>query len=216
MENYIERKKAYFERLRANEILLLALQVPSSYGNDVNEIFIDPQDELELDIAEGTITFIEDSDRISEGHSNKTYGVEEFSKIFIVDYFIRIINALKNKDNAVLESISEEIRKSRSIEEITEMYYDLQSIATNTNTMVAMGEYVLEHTGFDVDNDLSMLQFKLYFAKATEFIKSCMPSVQQSKEEMKKPESVAAFKTFVNIFHSLVERDYGNKNNLGK
>ena len=121
-----------------------------------------------------------------------------------------------NKDNAVLEAISEEIRKSRSIEEITEMYYDLQSIATNTNTMVAMGEYVLEHTGFDVDDNLSMLQFKLYFAKATEFIKSCMPSVQQSKEEMKKPESVAAFKTFVNIFHSLVERDKGNKNNLGK
>ena len=216
MENFIERKKAYFERLRANEILLLALQVPSVDGNDVNEIFIDPQDELELEIANGMITFIEDSDKISEGHSNKTYGEEEFSKIFIVDYFIRIINALKNQEKETLEKIKVEFSQTRSVEEITEMYYDLQSIAANTNTMVAMGEYVLEHTGFDVDDDLSMLQFKLYYAKATEFIKRCLPTVQQSKEEMKKPESLEAFRTFVNVFHSLVERDYGNKNNLGK
>ena len=215
MENFNERKRAYFERLRDNKYILEALKAKEDNSVETLAMIIDPQDETELEIANGMITFFGDTLNMIMEQYERDYEEKEMSEIPIIDYFIRTITALRNGDKEALEAIKQEISKTPSAESIADMFYDLMSIMMYDAE--AMSVYVFEKSGFDYDDDLSELQFQLYFKKANEFINSCMPSMQTQKaEDLKNPETVMFFKKFVDRFHSLYQRDYDNKNNLGK
>lgn len=215
MENFIERKKAYFERLKDHKEILEGLMAQENNSVETMAMLIDPQDETELEIADGMLTFFGDTLNMFMQQDERDYEEKDMSGIPIIDYFIRSITALKNSDKEALEEIKKEISQSPSAELVADMFYDLMSIMMYDAE--AMGEYVFEKSGFDYDDDLSGLQFQLYFKKANEFINSCMPSMQTQKaEDLKNPETIMFFKKFVDRFHNLYLRDYENQNNLGK
>jgi len=215
MEDFIEKKKAYFEKLRNNREVLELLTAKDSNAVEAMSMMIDPQNETELELADGIFTFFSDTIKIFTESYKRDYKERDLSEVQVVDYFVRAIIALKNSDKEALEAIKVEISQTASPAMVAEMFYDLLSIMMFDAE--AIGGYVCEKSGFATDDYLSVLQFQLYFKKANEFINSCMPNMQaQTVEDMKNPETAKYFKDFIDRFHSLYQRDYENQNNLGK
>ena len=214
MEDFNEKKKAYFEKLRNNEDILSAMMAKEENSVETMSLIIDPQDETELVIADGIITFFGDTIKIFTEYCSRDFEEPDYSSILIMKFFVRVINALRSGNKEELEAIRAEISNAPTPETVAEMMYELlHCMSTDPESM---GEYIFEECGFE-DDQLSILQFQLYFKKANEFINSCMPSVQsQNMEDLKNPKNISDFQRFVDKFHSLYQRDYENENNLGK
>ena len=213
MENFIERKQAYLEKLRSNEYLLDAILAQKGKSAEVTAMIINPQDEGELTIADKIVTFVGDILNMMIKQGERDYDGKDMTKKPIINYFVRTIIAFKNSDKEALEAIKQEISQIPSADFMADMFYDFISITTYDAE--AMTAYLFEQTGFNHDK-LSLAQFEDCFKRANSLIIGCLPSMETIEvEDMKNLETAKFYNQFIDRFHSLYQRDYENKNKLG-
>ena len=159
MENFNERKKAYFEKLRENKYILEALKAKEDNSVETMAMIIDPQDETELAIADGMITFFGDTLNMFMQQYDRDYEEKDMSEVPIIDYFVRTIAALRNGDKEALEAIKQEISHTPSAESVADMLYDLMSVMMYD--VEAMGVYVFEKSPGSEYTDALLYDFTI-------------------------------------------------------
>ena len=215
MEDFNERKKAYLDKLRNNEELLAAI-INSREKNtpEAMAMLLDPQDDMQLSLADGFATVLGDTINMMTGYD---YPEEEdnYDDIFLLNIFKRVINALRSNDKEALEAIKEEVQTKTSPEVLGEMSYYLIKLFVFSAEEVL--EYLFEQCHFDFDDPLEIAQFQIYFEKANQTINSFMPQYTFDKStNLNDPELHNFFVRFATSFHEYYQRDFENKNNLGK
>ena len=163
MESYEERLKNYFERLSNNTEILIALA--NKNNQKTVEILLLPKNEKELELADATLTFIEDTIGIVENAMEGNLKSIDPETSVMVNLYADIIKSLKENGKVDEEVMKKYISKDSSINEVALFVYE--SLVAFTVNPERTLECIINKSGFEgVDDELAVLQFKLLLAKA--------------------------------------------------
>ena len=161
MENFENKYKTYNDKLK-NNIEIIRKLIEAEYDTDCIRIIIDPKNEEELLIADATITYLIDILAIFENITSGNIENIDLKNSFIIDFYIKAIRELKNNPNSTLEETIGNLDPAVH----AKLIYDF--LTTFANYQNKAYEIIAEKTGFDLDDDLSLIKFQLYVAKIKE------------------------------------------------
>lgn len=204
MKSFEEKKQEYMECLRQNTFILSNIKTDNP---DIVGIILDPKTERELLIAQSIITFTTDSIDLMENLSDIEVSDEDFENSISINLFVSIIYALKENDKAEIERIKNYLSTNIDPEYAARMMYDF-IIVFGCDMQRSIDE-IAKRSGFDLEDELSRLQFINYLAKANEINNS-----NKKKDfDLSNNDLVDSSIKMINIFHEIYESKKKKKDN---
>lgn len=204
MKSFEEKKQEYMECLRQNTFILSNIKTDNP---DIVGIILDPKTERELLIAQSIITFTTDSIDLMENLSDIEVSDEDFENSISINLFVNIIYALKENDKAEIERIKNYLSTNIDPEYAARMMYDF-IIVFGCDMQRSIDE-IAKRSGFDLEDELSRLQFINYLAKANEINNS-----NKKKDfDLSNNDLVDSSIKMINIFHEIYESKKKKKDN---
>ncbi len=204
MKSFEEKKQEYMECLRQNTFILSNIKTDNP---DIVGIILDPKTERELLIAQSIITFTTDSIDLMENLSDIEVSDEDFENSISINLFVNIIYALKENDKAEIERIKNYLSTNIDPEYAARMMYDF-IIVFGCDMQRSIDE-IAKRSGFDLEDELSRLQFINYLAKANEINNS-----NKKKDfDLSNNDLVDSSIKMINIFHEICESKKKKKDN---
>ena len=204
MKSFEEKKQEYMECLRQNTFILSNIKTDNP---DIVGIILDPKTERELLIAQSIITFTTDSIDLMENLSDIKVSDEDFENSISINLFVSIIYALKENDKAEIERIKNYLSTNIDPEYAARMMYDF-IIVFGCDMQRSIDE-IAKRSGFDLEDELSRLQFINYLAKANEINNS-----NKKKDfDLSNNDLVDSSIKMINIFHEIYESKKKKKDN---
>ena len=194
-----EKLKKYYDRLRENPELLENIMKNSKNQNSL-DIMLLPNNEKELRVAEAAFNLMEDILKVIEDAyygELKTIDIEDCA---FANMFVNIINALKNKDKEKLNEIEEWLTKNVDMKTSAKLIYEMVVVFAQNPEEFA--ESIASKCGFDLEDELSMLQFQLYMSKASEYSNKANKNVDLSNLDNLTDKKVDSIVEFTNEFHN--------------
>lgn len=214
MEDFNQRKRAYLQKLRNNPLLVEGIMNKKDTNSpEVMLAVFDPKTEGELTIAEGLVTILGDSLAMIVDYGEVE--IEDYNQEDIYSIFKRVILALKNNNQEELAVIKEELTKLASPEELGKLSYGV--IKVFTLNAFAVLDILAEDCGFDLTDEVSAMQFKIYFEQANAKINELMPTILLNNKsiDLNDKETIDFIKRYATSFHESYKRDFENEKKHG-
>lgn len=209
MQDFITRKKEYLERLKDNPRLVESIMnKKDTNSKDAMLAVFDPKTEEELEFAINITRMLADS--ISMIFDYGEIEIKDYKEEPVYNLFKRAIIALKNNKDEELKTIKEELSLVASPEKLGELAYNLIKVFVLNYTEAF--ENLYSDCGFDINDDISAIQFKVYFEQANNLINSMMPNIEfKNKLDFNNKEAMDYVRNYTNRFHELFEQDFEKK-----
>lgn len=190
MKSFEERRNDYYNRLRKYSKMIMEL-TKNKKNEKLVETLLNPQNEKELEFGNYYIMYIEDSISISVNAAcDNVIEINPEDSIY-VEYLSDIIKAVYN--NASIEEMKEINNKymENDWKLLTEVLYQML-VLTITNPE-GLAEAIYKKCGFNFDDELEVMKFKILMNKASEQLQ---PSIFPVTEE-----KINEFISFVRHYH---------------
>lgn len=201
MKSFEERKEEYLNKLKTNPELTSAMIESSQKNGGVEKlaILVDPKTEMDLDLANCTFDFMNDSMVLLEKIFSFEVDEIPLEENEGYNYLINVINLARNK---ATEQEYREYVAGLTPEQVAIISYDLLvGIATDNESVF---EYLAEKVGIDLTDELQMAQLTVRLEEA----KKTIPSTDIEHATDK---NVDFFKELVRNFHILCTEGKGKK-----
>ena len=165
MGKFEDDLKIYYDKLREN-IELIRKIAENQMNEEAIRILLTPENEKELLAANATLTFFIDSLAITENVMYNNVQNIDLEKNTAIEFFVKLINASKNKND---DLISETLNTMDAETNAKLMYDFFIGFVGNPEEAIIM---IAEKTGFNTDDELSLMQFQVYLSRVSELTKN--------------------------------------------
>jgi len=156
-----EKKTVYFEKVRNNFDIFQNL-MDNNKGNDNSEVLLMPKTEEEVDIADAILTYMIDASAFLRYIIDGNLESKPLEENYAYNLYTNLINALKDNNDMEVETIKKFIEIVPPKEK-AKYVFDALSCSNDSEEMM---KSLCKNTGFDPNDELSIMQFNLYFEKA--------------------------------------------------
>lgn len=201
MESFEQRKNQYFNKLKENIEIVEQMTNNDNSDKENNkktlEMLLMPTTEQELQFDNLMIDFMSDMRSLTDDIVNDNVKDIDLSICEVVKFYAKIIVVLKNEDNTMIEELKNALGDLRNPKAIAKLYYELiVAFGSNPDETV---ESIMTEAGFDVDDELSLLQFQIYLNKANEITNS----KQSEKFDVNNPVQIEFLSEFTKEFNRI-------------
>ena len=213
MSTFEESKKEYLERLSTNmDFVNHLIEQKDESSRKTAKLLLDPRNERELRVANGTLTQKEDMVALTEAvlcGNVEEIPLEENKGI---GFLINIINALVDQQNMAANAnapvdlkatLKHRLEPLNDPKEIARICYSL--ISGLAAKPIETVEYIQGKVKIDFENEIETAKFKLYLQESQAAIQSAAPNPTAPSADMT-DEGVETFEAYVNEFHELCEK----------
>lgn len=213
MKSFEEKREKYFNEMENDfDFFMSIMSNRDNRNQDIMKLLFTQNNEQELEIAQTLYSYISDSIKVTkkafeESYKNsREWNPEEspFTKLYEI-----LIKGLI-KDGTIDENIIGLVCDYRGKESAVLLYDMINVFLCHSSETF---EYLAEKCGIDLEDEFSLIQFKLYFDRVKEYIdiKSESPVIAINDETKFK-----RFKSFVEEFHKLCNQDKEGEPKLSK
>ena len=214
MSTFEESKKEYLEKLSTNmDFVNHLIEQKNESSRKTAKLLLDPRNERELKVANGTLTQKEDMVALTEAALCGNVEEIPLEENKGISFLINIINALADQQNLAANAnapvdlkatLKQRLEPLNDPKEIARICYSLLSgLAAKPIETV---EYIQGKVKIDFENEIETAKFKLYLQESQDIIQKAAPDPTANPSSDMTDEEVAAFDAYVNEFHALCEK----------
>ena len=206
MEDFKTKKDAYFRKVSDNFDVFHQIVNSNKEHPNIDKIVM-PRNEEEVEYADAILSFFIDTLALAEYITDGNLEKKEIDSNKAFNYYVSLINALKNDDETEVERIKQSLYTS-SPKEAAKLIFDV--IACINYLPDEFGEELMKRTAFDYNDEVQLVQFEYFYNKA----KAILNDTNNSNIDFSKVDLSKDSLECIRELHILIEEEMNKSKQL--